>query len=286
MHTTVDSIISLLNPGNVVRANNLLSLARGRNFALVYQSLIAKSKYYQDHGKDIKGWFYCTIDSLRESTALAYKAQRHAIEQLIELGLIEYRRMGLPARRYFRIKADVENILTSLLDKGREIAHRLNPKSHNTRDTKEQIMNTEESVISVSESNALGYKINRRTIRAEIEALCPCENTTDTRFTYKCHDAVSTILIKHRVSKRQPINTDRLIDNINRINAEIGVSKFIDELSDAWTVCVNSNDIHDYNAYFITFIYNFIDGYFLKKAKTNSVYSAKELEDWIYRDLK
>ncbi len=194
--------------------------------------------------------------------------------------------MGLPARRYFRIKADVENILTSLLDKGREIAHRLNPKSHNTRDTKEQIMNTEESVISVSKSNALGYKINRRTIRAEIEALCPCENTTDPRFTYKCHDAVSTILIKHRVSKRQPINTDRLIDNINRINAEIGISKFIDELSDAWTVCVNSNDIHDYNAYFITFIYNFIDGYFLKKTENNSVYSAKELEDWIYRDLK
>ena len=286
MHTTVDSIISLLNPGNVVRANNLLSLARGRNFALVYQSLISKSMYYESEGKDNKGWFYCTIDDLRESTALAYKAQRRAIDQLVELGLVEYRRMGLPARRFFRIIADVENVLTSILDKGREIAHRLNPKSHNTRDTKEQIMNTEETVISVSESNALGYKINRRTIRAEIEALCPCENTTDPRFTYKCHDAVSTILIKHRVSKRQPINTDRLIDNINRINAEIGISKFIDEVSDAWTVCVNSNDIHDYNAYFITFIYNFIDGYFLKKTENNSVYSVKELEDWIYRDLK
>lgn len=286
MQTTVDGVISLLNPGNVVQSNNLLSLSKGRNFACVYQSLIAKSKYFQDHGKDIKGWFYCTIDSLRESTALAYKAQRHAIEQLIELGLIEYRRMGLPARRYFRIKADVENILTSLLDKGREIAHRLNPKSHNTRDTKEQIMNTEEAVISVSESNALGYKINRRTIRAEIEALCPCKNTSDARFTSKCYDAISNILIKRHVSKKRPINTDRLIDDINRIYSEIGISAFIDQMSDAWTVCVNSNDIHDYNAYFITFIYNFIDGYFLKKIENNSVYSAKELEDWVYRDLK
>ncbi len=286
MQTTVDSIISLLNPGNVVQSNNLLSLSKGRNFACVYQSLISKSKYYQEHGRDNNGWFYCTIDSLRESTALAYKAQRRAIEQLVELGLVEYRRMGLPARRFFRIIADVENVLTSILDKGREIAHRLNPKSHKAT-VKEQIMNAEDTIADVSEvSNTLDYKINRRTIREEMEALCPCESTTDPRFTGKCHDAISTILIKHRVTKRQPINTDRLIDNINHINAEIGLPKFIDELSDAWTVCVNSNDIHDYNAYFITFIYNFIDGYFLKKTESNSTYSTKELEDWIYRDLK
>ena len=293
--TMLNEIISLLDPGNVVRSNNLLSLSMGRNFACIYQALISKAYYYQSKNMDNKGWFYCTIDDLRESTALAYKAQRHAIDKLIELGLIEYRRMGLPAKRYFRIVTEkVESTLNSILNKGREIAEKLNPKVHkiyhDNRDSDQYTLSDmTESIpddMSIARSyTSIPYKIDRHTIRDQLARLCPCDDSDDGFFVKKCLDTTARLLIKRKVN-RQTLSIYSFIDDLNHIHADIGLYDFFVQLSTDWTDKVDLNNIRSMNAYFDTFLYNYVSEYSLKKKTKPRILPSEltELDLWLMRD--
>ncbi|MBR3636038.1 MAG: hypothetical protein IKN47_07565 [Lachnospiraceae bacterium] len=293
--TMLNGIISMLDPGNVVMSNNLLSLSMGRNFASIYQALISKSYYYQSKNMDNKGWFYCTIDDLRESTALAYKAQRHAIDKLIELGLIEYRRMGLPAKRYFRIVTEkVESILSNILDKGREIAEKLNPKVH--KQTKESCVDTQSELNDMSDNTLdsvsietsytpLSYKIDRHTIREQLLRLCPCDDSDDGFFVKKCLDTTARLLIKRKVN-RQTLSIYSFIDDLNHIHADIGLYDFFVQLSSDWIKKADIENIHAMNAYFDSYLYNYVSEYALKKniQSKDKASELTELDKWLMKD--
>ncbi len=60
-------------------------------------------EYYEKVGKLFKNMFYCTIDRMEEETFLKRGAQTKAVDTLVEMGLIEKKMMGLPAKRYFRV---------------------------------------------------------------------------------------------------------------------------------------------------------------------------------------
>lgn len=53
---------------------------------------------------DDNGWFFQTIETVEEMTGLQRKKQERCIKKLIENGILEQKNMGIPRRRYFRIK--------------------------------------------------------------------------------------------------------------------------------------------------------------------------------------
>lgn len=112
------AIFKLLNPDNTMSINRHLAHAIGLAEAVVYGALLSKYAYYDQHGLLTDGdWFYSTAEDLEESTALTSRQQRRCIDKLIELGLIQCKVQGMPAKRYFCINDDTE-LLAGILSNG------------------------------------------------------------------------------------------------------------------------------------------------------------------------
>lgn len=120
-------ILERLNPTNTGSYNRPIAHALGLGAAVVYSALISKYEYYYKHnmlGED--GFFYSTIADLQESTSMGKCQQSHAIKVLTDAGLVEVCRRGMPAKRYFRVRDEVE-LLDKFLKQGKEIIAELNP---------------------------------------------------------------------------------------------------------------------------------------------------------------
>ncbi len=114
---------------NTVSFNRPIAHALGLAAAVVYSALIAKQVYYEQRDMlDSEGWFYSTIADLEESTSLSKRQQSGAIKALIDAGLVECQKRGMPARRYFRVRDDVE-LVNEILAQGEDIMTDLNPIS-------------------------------------------------------------------------------------------------------------------------------------------------------------
>lgn len=120
-------ILEQLNPTNTGSYNRPIAHALGLGAAVVYSALISKYEYYYKHnmlGED--GFFYSTIADLQESTSMGKCQQSNAIKVLTDAGLVEVCRRGMPAKRYFRVRDEVE-LLDKFLKHGKEIIAELNP---------------------------------------------------------------------------------------------------------------------------------------------------------------
>lgn len=120
-------ILERLNPKNTVSFSRPIAHALGLNAAVVYAALISKQVYYKQHDMlDAEGFFYSTIADLEESTSMSKCQQSNAIKALTEAGLVECCKRGMPARRCFRVRDDVE-LLDRFLEQGEEVMTELNP---------------------------------------------------------------------------------------------------------------------------------------------------------------
>jgi hypothetical protein len=71
--------------------------------------LLSQTVYWTRHGRDLsarEGWFHKTAGQWARETGLTVKEQAGARERLRALGLLEDRRVGLPARLHFRVRLD------------------------------------------------------------------------------------------------------------------------------------------------------------------------------------
>lgn len=120
-------ILEQLNPNNTISINRPIAHALGLGAAVVYAALISKQVYYEQHNMlDEEGFFYSTIADLQESTSMGKCQQSSAIKVLTDAGLVEVCRRGMPAKRYFRVRDEVE-LLDKFLKQGKEIIAELNP---------------------------------------------------------------------------------------------------------------------------------------------------------------
>ncbi len=112
--------MNIINAENTVYINRPLAHALGIKPALLYNALIGKQVYYEQHNMlDREGYFYSTIEDMQESTALSRCQQNKAIAVLIKAGLIDFRIGGVHRRRHFRVRDDVE-LLKKYLKEGAE----------------------------------------------------------------------------------------------------------------------------------------------------------------------
>jgi hypothetical protein len=81
-------------------------VAFNRIFASIGGSAVSglfMSQLYFWYGKGKDGWIYKTIDEFFEETALTRREQDTAIKRWKELGVLEVKIMGMPARRHFKV---------------------------------------------------------------------------------------------------------------------------------------------------------------------------------------
>jgi hypothetical protein len=101
------NILDLISGKGFIMVNKGLAKTVGLNAAVIYGELVSTFTYWKENGglteHEGKLWFYCTIEDLEEKTTLKRDAQDKAIKALTKEGLIEVKRFGLPAKRYFHV---------------------------------------------------------------------------------------------------------------------------------------------------------------------------------------
>lgn len=99
----------LLSSSAFLIVNKQLAKQVGLKGAVLLADLISKEEYFIANGMT-DGWFFNTAKNIEEDTCLTSHQQRKAIKNLKELGIIETKVVGIPAKQHFKI---IENKLLS-----------------------------------------------------------------------------------------------------------------------------------------------------------------------------
>ena len=122
--------------------------------------LLSQAIYWSKRTKDTQGWFYKTADEWQEETGMTRNEQETARKKLRELGILEEKRAGLPAKLYYRINAyKLGELLTSRLAKSD------NQDSHNVPNITIQRLHSEITTETNTRDN--NKKINKKEILLE-----------------------------------------------------------------------------------------------------------------------
>lgn len=96
-------LVSMIASNNYIVVNKQLARAFGLEEAVILGELASQMEYWQQRGEANDGYFYSTIENVKESTTLSDKRQRSALTALKEAGIIDVKLAGMPAKRYIRI---------------------------------------------------------------------------------------------------------------------------------------------------------------------------------------
>lgn len=153
------SILDLLRSDGSIVVNKKLAHTIGLHEALIYSELVSLYQYWSSRDQLTEGeWFFCTIDNLEENTTLKRDAQSRAIGKLEKnWGLIETKRMGLPAKRYFRI---TEEILRMFSDK--KSGKPTTARSKGSKDNEKEKVESKPRGCQVSGLPTTGIRENRQ----------------------------------------------------------------------------------------------------------------------------
>ena len=109
------SVIDILSSGNYIVVNKKIASELGLCEAILLGELAREHKYWSNTEKLEDGFFYSTVENIKENTTLSRKQQTRAMNTLEEKGIVTAVLKGIPAKRYVRINED--SILPYLLDK-------------------------------------------------------------------------------------------------------------------------------------------------------------------------
>ena len=99
-------LVSMIASDNYIVVNKQLARAFGLEEALILGELASELEYWQKRGELKDGYFYSTIENVKESTTLSDKRQRSALNTLKDAGIVDVKLAGLPAKRYIRINEE------------------------------------------------------------------------------------------------------------------------------------------------------------------------------------
>ena len=106
MEASMEELSKALASNGFIQVNKTLIKNLGLHEAVMIGELCAEYNYYERNGKLDNGAFYSTRSNIEENTGLTEHHQRNAIETLVEKGLLEIVKKGMPAVNYYKINFD------------------------------------------------------------------------------------------------------------------------------------------------------------------------------------
>ena len=95
----------LLSSSAFIVVNKTLAKNLGLKETVLLADLISKEEYFIDKGMT-DGWFFNTEANIQNDTTLTPYQQRKALKTLKNHLIIETKRMGVPAKQYFKINEE------------------------------------------------------------------------------------------------------------------------------------------------------------------------------------
>lgn len=136
-------LVSLIASNNYIVVNKQLARAFGLEEAIMLGELASEMEYWQQRGELQGGFFYSTIENVKDSTTLSDKRQRSALTTLKEAGIIDVKLAGLPAKRYIRINE--KQLAQILLNNSGENGAASSAKTEELETPKQQANNNKEN---------------------------------------------------------------------------------------------------------------------------------------------
>lgn len=96
-------LVSMIASNNYIVVNKQLARMFGLEEAIMLGELASEMEYWQQRGELQGGFFYSTIENVKDSTTLSDKRQRSALTALKDAGIVDVKLAGMPAKRYIRI---------------------------------------------------------------------------------------------------------------------------------------------------------------------------------------
>lgn len=100
------NIVDLLASNSYIVVNKQIAMTVGLNEALVLGELAGQFQYWRNNGGAKDGWFYSTNENLTERLPFSEMTIRRAVNRLVELGYVETKLAGLPAKKHYRLRLD------------------------------------------------------------------------------------------------------------------------------------------------------------------------------------
>lgn len=97
------SIVKLLASDNYVLVNQKLMKSLGIAESVLFAKLANEYDYWEKENKLSDGYFPLTVEKIKNDIGMTAYQQRKAIEKLENLGIIETKLIGMPAKRYIKI---------------------------------------------------------------------------------------------------------------------------------------------------------------------------------------
>lgn len=99
--------VSLLAGNNFIVVNKTMLKAFGVDEAIMLGELSGEYDYWATRGGlDDEGYFYSTVENVKGNTTLSKHKQKKALDALKNLGVVDVKRKGIPAKRYVKIFKD------------------------------------------------------------------------------------------------------------------------------------------------------------------------------------
>lgn len=98
-----DNIINILANNNYIILNKSLIKELGLKETIILGELASEYNYYKSNNMLNDGWFYSTVENVKNETSLSDYEQRIAINNLKDKKIISMIIKGIPAKRYIKI---------------------------------------------------------------------------------------------------------------------------------------------------------------------------------------
>lgn len=136
-------LVSMIASNNYIVVNKQLARAFGLEEAVILGELASEMEYWQQRGELQEGFFYSTIENVKDSTTLSDKRQRSALNTLKDAGIVDVKLAGLPAKRYIRINE--KQLALILLNNSDENSKASSAETEELETPKQQTNNNKEN---------------------------------------------------------------------------------------------------------------------------------------------
>lgn len=97
-----------------IRLSRPLVRKFGVDAALLLSEIYSEYRYWLEHKQiTAEGWFFSTIENMKNNTGLSEHQQRGACKALVDYGIISIQYHGLPKKRYFKLNTNMFSKLCS-----------------------------------------------------------------------------------------------------------------------------------------------------------------------------
>lgn len=205
------AILKLLRSGNYMTLNKKLVKKIGLFPATIYTEMLGKYIYYSDNNRLKNGYFYLTIDTLKDELGVSRDQQNTAINKLIGFGLITKKIAKMKgdecAKRYFKVTADLKLIASMFdMDNIDNMDNKDDKDNIDDKDDKDDMDNKTEHKTPKTPDNTSSDSNTQIEISSCNFSTCrkPSENKTNSQ-NYNNKNKIKNQSIHHRLpDKQQP----------------------------------------------------------------------------------